>query len=230
VAELEQLGPLVHDLLTGAYLPAAPADNPALRALLDELEQVRGIRFSQYKMPTIQRRLACSRHRARHDRHAGRPMARLGRVARARAGMAIAEEGVVNFETKVALLVRDDLLTWQGLNVAAFLATGIAGAARDAMGEPYEDAAGRRYVPLLGQPIMIYTASGADLLKARRIALERGLTTAAYVAAMFATGHDKANREAFRAEPADAPDLVGLAVRGPRKDVDKATKGLRLHP
>src|SRR2546430_3772724 len=103
-----------------------------------------------------------------------RPSAvRLGGVARARAGMAIAEEGVVNFETKVALLVRDDLLTWQGLNVAAFLATGIAGAAREAMGEPYEDAAGRRYVPLLGQPIMFYAASGADLLKARRIALER---------------------------------------------------------
>jgi hypothetical protein len=144
--------------------------------------------------------------------------------------MASAEEDGVTFETKVALLVRDDLLGWQKLNAAAFLATGIAGAAPEAMGEPYEDAAGRRYVPLLGQPIMIYAASGADLLQARRIALERGLTTAAYVAAMFATGHDAANREVFRAEPAEAPDLVGLAVRGARKDVDKATKGLKLHP
>ncbi len=133
------------------------------------------------------------------------------------------------FETKVALLVRDDLLAWQELNVAAFLATGIAGAAPEAMGEPYEDAAGRLYVALLGQPMLIFAASSADLLKARRIALERGLTTAAYVAAMFATGHDAANREAFRAEPADVPDLVGLALRGPKKDVDKATKGLKLH-
>jgi hypothetical protein len=33
----------------------------------------------------------------------------------------------------------------------------------------------------------------------------------------------------FRAEPADAPDLVGLAVRGPKKAVDKAVKGLSLH-
>jgi hypothetical protein len=47
---------------------------------------------------------------------------------------------------------------------------------------------------------------------------------------MFSTGHDAANREAFKAEPADAPDLVGIAIRGPRKDVDKATKGVRLHP
>ena len=54
---------------------------------------------------------------------------------------------MVSFETKVALLVRDDLPTWQKLNVAAFLATGIAGAAPEAMGAPYEDATRRRYAP-----------------------------------------------------------------------------------
>jgi len=136
----------------------------------------------------------------------------------------------VIFETKVALLVRDDLAAWQELNVAAFLASGIAGAVPEAMGEPYEDAAGRRFAPLLGQPMLIFAASGADLLKAHHIALEKRLTTAVYVAAMFTTGHDDANREVFRAEPADAPDLVGLALRGPKKDVDKAIKGLKLHP
>ena len=68
--------------------------------------------------------------------------------------MASAEEGVVIFETKVALLVRDDLLAWQELNVAAFLATGIAGAAPEAMGEPYLDAAEWRYVPHAHQPII----------------------------------------------------------------------------
>lgn len=41
------------------------------------------------------------------------------------------------FDTKVALIVRDDLETWQRLNVVAFLATSIAPAAPDAMGEPY---------------------------------------------------------------------------------------------
>lgn len=136
----------------------------------------------------------------------------------------------MEFDTRVALLVRDELAVWQKLNVAAFLATGIAGAAPEAMGEAYEDAAGQHYAALLGQPIMVYAASASDLLKARRIALERGLTTAAYVAAMFSTGHDAANREAFRNEPVETPDLVGLALRGPQKDVSKAVKGLRLHP
>jgi hypothetical protein len=135
----------------------------------------------------------------------------------------------VTFDTRVALLVRDDLPDWQKLNVVAFLATGIAGAAPEALGEPYEDAAGRQYARLLGQPMLVFAASGAELLKTRDIALARELTIAAYVAAMFKTGHDAANRAVFRAEPADAPDLVGVAVRGRRKDVERATRGLKLH-
>ena len=133
------------------------------------------------------------------------------------------------FDTKVALLVLDDLAVWQKLNVTAFLATGIAAAAPEAMGQPYEDAIGRRFARLLGQPMLVFAASAENLRRAYRQAGERGLTTAVYVRAMFTTGHDEANRAAFRAEPVDAPDLVGLALRGPRKDVDKATKGCSLH-
>jgi len=135
----------------------------------------------------------------------------------------------VVFDTKVAILVLEDLAMWQKLNVTAFLATGIAGAAPEAMGEPYEDAAGRQPARLLGQPILIFAAAAETLRRAWGQANERGLTRAAYVRAMFATGHDAANRGVFRAEPAEAPDLVGLALRGPKKDVDKATKGARLH-
>jgi hypothetical protein len=66
-------------------------------------------------------------------------------------------------------------------------------------------------------------------LHADRAGLERSLTRAVYVRAMFSTGHDAASRAAFQAEPADAPDLVGLALRGPKKDVDKPTKEASLH-
>jgi hypothetical protein len=135
----------------------------------------------------------------------------------------------MEFDTKVAIIVLDDLAVWQKLNVTAFLTTGIAGAAPEALGQPYEDAAGRRHARLLGQPMMVYQADNAGLLRAFRQGIERELTRAVYVRAMFSTGHDEANREAFRAEPADAPDLVGLAVRGPKKAVDKAVKGLTLH-
>lgn len=136
----------------------------------------------------------------------------------------------MQFETKVAILVLEDLAVWQKLNVTAFLATGIAAAAPEAMGEPYEDAAGRRHARLLGQPMLIFAAGAEVLRRAFRQGIERELTRAVYVRAMFATGHDAANRAAFLAEPAEAPDLVGLALRGPRREVDKATKGASLHP
>ena len=137
--------------------------------------------------------------------------------------------GAVVFDTKVAVLVLDDLAVWQKLNIAAFLATGIAAAAPEAIGEPYEDAAGRLHARLLIQPILIFASTPAALQRAYRQAIERNLTRAVYVRAMLTTGFDAANRAAFKAEPADAPDLVGLALRGPRKDVDKAAKGSTLH-
>ncbi|CAO3399323.1 DUF2000 domain-containing protein [Azospirillum sp. 11R-A] len=135
----------------------------------------------------------------------------------------------VRFDTKVALVVRTDLAVWQKLNVAAFLATGIAAAAPDALGGDYVDGAGRRYGRMLGQPMLIFAADRDRLRAVRDAALERGLTLVPYVAAMFATGHDAANRAAFQAENPDAPDLVGLALRGPKKAVDKTVKGLALH-
>ena len=92
------------------------------------------------------------------------------------------------FDTKVAILVLDELQVWQKLNVTAFLATGIAGSAPEAMGESYVDAAGRRYSPLLGQPIMIFAADRSTLLRTRSQAQQRGLTCAAYVQAIFTTG------------------------------------------
>ena len=135
----------------------------------------------------------------------------------------------IRFDTKVALVIRADLAVWQKLNVAAFLATGIAAAAPEALGEPYVDGADRRYGRMLGQPILIVAADGDQLRAVRDGALERGLTLVPYVAAMFATGHDAANRTAFRAEDPAAPDLVGLALRGPKKAMDKTVKGLALH-
>ena len=39
------------------------------------------------------------------------------------------------FDTKIAILVRDDLATWQKLNVTAFLMSGITGANSGLIGE-----------------------------------------------------------------------------------------------
>ena len=133
------------------------------------------------------------------------------------------------FDTKVAFIVRDDLAAWQRMNVVAFLATGVAAAAPEMIGKPYVDAAGRAYGRMLVQPILVFESDLRGLRAAHAIGLERELTLLPYVAAMFSTGHDEANREAFRAEDPDRLDLVGLALRGSKKAVDKAVKGLELH-
>lgn len=78
--------------------------------------------------------------------------------------------------------------------------------------------------------MMLFAAGQLDLQRAHRQALNRGLASAVYVKAMFSTGYDEANRAAFRAEDPEAPELVGLALRGPKNDVDKAIKGAKLHP
>ena len=136
----------------------------------------------------------------------------------------------MEFDTKVAIVVRDDLASWQKLNVAAFLATGVAASAPDAIGKPYEDANGRHYARLLVQPIRVHSADAPGMQRAFEQAHQRELTMAVFVEAMFDTGNDDDNRAVFAAEPADSPNLVGIALRGPKKMIDKALKGLPLHP
>ena len=59
----------------------------------------------------------------------------------------------MQFDTKIAIVIRSDLEVWQKLNVAAFLASGIAAAFPACIGEPYEDGSGTPYHRLIGQPI-----------------------------------------------------------------------------
>ncbi|GAA4462482.1 DUF2000 domain-containing protein [Phytohabitans houttuyneae] len=132
--------------------------------------------------------------------------------------------------TKIAIVVRDDLAAWQRLNVTAFLASGVAGAAPATVGEPYEDASGTRYLPMFGQPVLVYAADLTALTQARAKAVERGLAVGVYTEELFTTGNDEDNRAAVRAVPAEKLRLVGLSVHGPRNAVDKVLKGLSLHP
>ncbi|HWM59491.1 MAG TPA: DUF2000 domain-containing protein [Pseudonocardia sp.] len=134
----------------------------------------------------------------------------------------------MQFDTKIAVLVRDDLATWQRLNVTAFLASGIA-ANPELLGAPYVDADDTRYLPMLRQPVLVFEGSKEVLSAAHQRAVRRGLPAAVYTFDMFATGHDEANRAVVRAVPGDQLDLVGLAVHGPRTAVDKVLKGATLH-
>lgn len=134
------------------------------------------------------------------------------------------------FDTKIAIVLRDDLAAWQALNVTAFLATGLAAATPEVIGEPYVDRDGNRYHPMSIQP-MIVLAADAELMRTiHRRALERNVAAAAYVEEMFSTGHDAANRAVFAEFAPEDAKLVGLALRAEKKTADKITKGARMHP
>lgn len=138
---------------------------------------------------------------------------------------------VTDFETKVAVVVRDDLAVWQRLNVTAFLISGVVAAAGpEAIGEDYLDADENRYLPLLVQPVLVLEAGAAKLRTVRERAARRAVPIALYTNEMFATGHDAANRAAVRAMPAEALDIVGIALRAPHRDADAVLRGLSRHP
>src|SRR5260370_10900145 len=133
------------------------------------------------------------------------------------------------FDTKIAIVIREDLATWQKLNVTAFLTSGIVGATQGLLGERYEDAAGNAYHPLAIQPMIVLSADAEAIRAIYRRAMERGARLSLYIEDMFATGHDAANRAAVKQYRPDAMKIVGLAMREDKKVVDKSTKGARMH-
>ena len=133
------------------------------------------------------------------------------------------------FDTKIAVVLRDDLLVWQKLNACAFLVSGLVGADPELVGERYEDAAGNVYHALIGQPIVVLESTGERLGTMRRRAIERGVRPSLYVDEMFETGHDAANRAAVAALAPEAMRVAGLALRAERKVADKILKGARMH-
>ena len=134
------------------------------------------------------------------------------------------------FDTKFAIVLRDDLAPWQALNVTAFLTSGIVAQFPDIIGEPYRDRSGNVYNALTIQPTIVLAADQATVSAVHRRSLERGVTTSVYIEEMFSTGHDAANRAIFAEFAPETAKVVGIALRAEKKVVDKITKGAKMHP
>ncbi|MBC7147912.1 MAG: DUF2000 family protein [Rhizobium sp.] len=133
------------------------------------------------------------------------------------------------FDTKIVVVLREDLAGWQKLNVTAFLTSGIVAQAPAVIGEPYRDAAGNVYNPLSVQPIVVLSADQQTLRTIHGRSLDSGVTSSLYIEEMFATGHDAANRAVFADFTPETATVVGIALRTDKKIADKITKGARLH-
>jgi hypothetical protein len=135
----------------------------------------------------------------------------------------------VEFSTKIAVVLRDDLAGWQKANVTAFLVSGVAGTNPESSASRTATRRGNEYLPMFVQPVLVYEADAVALRRAYERALDRGGHARDLHAELFATGYDEANRAAVAAVAAEDLDLVGIAFRAERKVVDKVVDRLRFH-
>jgi hypothetical protein len=78
--------------------------------------------------------------------------------------------------------------------------------------------------------VTIFSASREQIRAAYEQARREDVQFSLYTEELFATGNDIDNRAAVKAVSSEALNLVGMALRGRKKPMDRITKGLRLHP
>lgn len=135
----------------------------------------------------------------------------------------------MKFDTKIAVIVRDDLQFWQKLNITAFTVSGIAGTVEGIIGEPYEDGSGNRYLPMFRQPVLIFNATADQIKTVYKRALSRQVRFSIFTEDLFQTNNDDDNRAAVKARQQEELVIVGMAMRAEKKSVDKVLSGLTLH-
>ena len=134
----------------------------------------------------------------------------------------------MKFDNKIVAILRYDLLMWQKLNVTAFIMSGIGGRP-DVLGEPYVDGAGKMYLPMSKQPILIYAARSEQLKEILLKAQGKEVHMAIYTEELFNTYNDDDNRTKVAEFATNDLNLVGIGMIGKKNHVDRLTKGLNLH-
>jgi len=133
------------------------------------------------------------------------------------------------YPEKLALVIRNDLPTWQKLNVASFLASSVAIAYPQTHGKPFVNKTSM-YLPFIKHPILIYKAETQEQLnRAFTRAKERDVALAIYTKGLFATKNEEDNLLEIAKYTDDEQELVGIALYGESKKVDKSLDGLRFH-
>ena len=87
----------------------------------------------------------------------------------------------MEFTTKIAIVVAEDLAVWQKLNVVSFPTSGVLGQAGDILGESYEDASGNQYASLCIQPVVVLKTTRERLQTFLDRANRRGVKAAVYI-------------------------------------------------
>lgn len=133
------------------------------------------------------------------------------------------------YDKKIAIIILDDLLSWQKLNVTGFLASSVAVENPEIHGSKFTNASGDTHNAFIKNPLLIYKSNQAQLNKAYKRAKERDLQVGIYTRPLFATKGEEENLELVSKFGNDDQELVGVVIFGENKLVDKAIKGLKFH-
>ncbi len=128
---------------------------------------------------------------------------------------------------KIAIVIREGLKSWQELNITAFLASGFG--TLPIIGAPYEDKSGKKYLPMSGQPILIYSATKEEMKEIVKKAKDRDIQMSVFNEEMFKTSNDHDNRACINKYETEELELVGIGLCGKKNHVDKTLNGYRLH-
>ena len=126
------------------------------------------------------------------------------------------------YPNKIIIILRDDLKTWQKLNVTSFLAGAIAIKFTELHGNNLVTASGNSYLPFIKQPILVYKANNSDQMsRVFNRAKERDLHIGIYSSTLFATMTETDNLKAIASRTDEDQDLVGLVIYGDSKKAEK---------
>ncbi len=136
----------------------------------------------------------------------------------------------MSYENKIAIVIKNDLQTWQKLNVASFLASSVAIQFPDTHGKAFVNASNSTYLPFIKHPILIFGAENSEQIKrAFNRAKERELHIGIYTEPLFATKNEEENLVEIAKYTDNEQNLVGIVVYGDVKKVNKALDGLKFH-
>ncbi|MEU3017741.1 DUF2000 domain-containing protein [Nocardiopsis sp. NPDC007018] len=134
----------------------------------------------------------------------------------------------MSMSTKLVVVLRSDLGLAVAANAGAVLGLALGARLENSLGADGKDAGGGLHAGINPHPVPTLAASGAELRRIKELADERDLTVVEFneVARRSRTYADYLDR-LERTGPGDV-EYVGLAVFGPKKDVNKLTGGLSL--
>ncbi|WP_027076404.1 DUF2000 domain-containing protein [Maribacter antarcticus] len=136
----------------------------------------------------------------------------------------------MKFENKIAIIIKDELLNWQKLNVASFLASSVAIKFPETHGKSFVNASKSEYLPFIKQPIIIYQADDqAQMDRAFSRAKQRELHIGIYTDSLFSTKNEDENHIEIGKLTDENQILVGIIIYGDNRKVNKALNGLKFH-